>query len=68
MKKLKQILAIIGIVVILGLYITTFVLALLGNKVSTGLFSASLYATFVVPVMLYIFFWVADLLRGKPHQ
>lgn len=65
MRKLKQILAIAAIVIIIGLYITTLVLAILGNSVSHSLFLASLYATVVVPVMLYIFLWLYKLMHGE---
>lgn len=65
MKRLKQIMAVIAIVIILGLYLTTLILAILGNSVSHSLFLASLYATVIVPVMLYIILWLAKLLRGE---
>lgn len=55
MKRFKQIMAVTAIVIILGLYLTTLVLAILGNSVSHSLFMASLYATVIVPAMLYIF-------------
>ena len=65
MKRFKQIMAVTAIVIILGLYLTTLVLAILGNSVSHSLFMASLYATVIVPAMLYIFFCLAKLLRRE---
>ncbi len=65
MKRFKQIMAVTAIIIILGLYLTTLVLAILGNSVSHSLFLASLYATVIVPAMLYIFLWMAKLLRGE---
>lgn len=65
MKRFKQIMAITAIVIIVGLYLTTLVLAILGNSVSHSLFMASLYATVIVPTMLYIILWLAKLLRGE---
>lgn len=65
MKRFKQIMAITAIVIIVGLYLTTLVLAILGNSVSHSLFMASLYATVIVPAMLYIILWLAKLLRGE---
>ena len=65
MKKLKQILAIVAIIIILGLYATTFVLAVLGNTISNTVFMASLYATVGVPCMLYVIFWLAKVLGKK---
>lgn len=68
MKKLKQIFAIGTIVIILGLYLLTLVLSLLGNTLSDSLFKASLYATVVVPLMLYIILWLTKLFRGDDKQ
>lgn len=63
MGKLKQILAITAIVIIVALFITTLVLAVLDS--SSALFQASLYATVLVPAMLYIFLWLYKLIHGE---
>lgn len=63
MKKFKQILAIIGIVALVGLYLTAFILAIFGNENSTKLFNASIYATIVIPIFIWIMIWVADLIK-----
>ena len=55
MKKIKQILAILGVLLLLGLYITTFVMALTDNTETMQLFKASLFATFVVPVLMWVY-------------
>ena len=55
MKKTRQILAIIGIVLLLSMYIVCFVLALTGKHEATALFKAALGATIAVPIMLYAF-------------
>lgn len=64
-RRLKQILAIIGLVIIAGLYITTLVLALTGSESTRPLFTASIICTVIVPVFLYVVFWIAKVLRGK---
>lgn len=54
MKKTKQILAIIGIILLVGLYIGTLVLALLGKEFFP-MFTASLALTFALPVILWLY-------------
>ena len=63
MKKIKQILAILGILLLLGLYVTTFVMALTDNTETMLLFKASLFATFVVPVLMWAYSLVYKLAR-----
>lgn len=67
-KKVKQILAVIGLVIIAGLYITTLVLALVGNENTNGLFMASILCTILVPVLMYIFSWVYKLVKGDAEE
>ena len=67
-KRVKQILAIIGLVVIIGLYIVTLVLALTGNENTKHLFTASIICTVVVPVFLYIVSWIYKLVKGEAED
>ena len=55
MKKTRRILAVIGIVLLLGMYLACLILALLGKHQATDLFRAALGATIAVPLMLYAF-------------
>ena len=55
MKKTRRILAIIGIVLLLSMYLACFVLAIIGKHQATTLFKAALGATIAVPIMLYAF-------------
>ena len=55
MKKTRQILAIIGIVLLLSLYLACLILALIGKHQATTLFKAALGATVAVPIVLYAF-------------
>ncbi len=64
-NRLKQILAIIALVVIAGLYITTLVLALIGSEKTKSLFMASIICTVAVPVFLYIVSWIYKLVKGE---
>lgn len=51
--KGKRIAAVIGIVVLVGMYLVTLVAAVTSSPSSPQLFKASLYCTMVVPVLLY---------------
>ena len=58
MKKkvtFKQILAVIGLLLIVGMYVASFVFALTAKPGAEGMFMASLVATVIVPIVLYIF-------------
>ena len=63
-KRVKQVLAIIGLVVIIGLYIVTLVLALTGSEETRHLFIASVVCTVAVPVILYVISWLYKLIKG----
>ena len=52
MKNLKRILAIIGIVLLLGIYAAAFILAFFGGKDATQMFNAAIICTFVVPIKM----------------
>ena len=67
-KRIKQVLAIIGIVIILGLYATTLILALTGNENTHGLFLASIFATVMVPVLIYIIQWLYKLVKKQAEE
>lgn len=63
MKKVKRILALIGVIFLVSLYILTLIGAIIIPKYSDALFKASIYSTFVVPVMLYAYMLVYRLLK-----
>lgn len=63
MKKVKRILALIGVILLVSMYILTLVGALIAPEYSDALFKASIYCTFVVPFMLYAYMLVYRLLK-----
>ena len=65
MKRVKQVLAVFGIVIIAALYITTLILAVTGGESTKQLFIASIVATVVVPCFMYIINWVFKLIRER---
>lgn len=52
--KFRRIGAWAGIVVLLGVYLLTLISAILQKESMGGLFIASLYCTFVVPVWIFV--------------
>jgi hypothetical protein len=51
--KAKRIIALGGVVILVGLYLVTFIAAILAKPYSKDLFIASLYCTFIIPVLIY---------------
>lgn len=49
----KRIFAIIGIILLAALYITTLILAIFSNENTISLFYASIIATVAVPIILH---------------
>ena len=62
---LKRVLAVIGIIVILAMYITTLVAVIIGNGFADRFFVASLVCTIVVPVMIHLFLMMNNARKGK---
>lgn len=65
MKRIKQILAVFGIVIIAALYITTLILAVKGGESTKQLFIASIVAMVVIPCLMYIINWVFRLMQER---
>lgn len=63
MKKVKQILAIIGVILLVGLYLSTFILAIFGDSNTMNLFKASIVATVIIPVLIWAYSMIYRLLK-----
>ncbi|MBR1853246.1 MAG: hypothetical protein IJ794_08925 [Lachnospiraceae bacterium] len=61
----KQIVALIGVVLLVLLYITTLVLAITDNSGSGKFFMLSLCCTLVVPMIVFIYSWMWARITGK---
>ncbi len=55
MKKGKQILALAGVIILVLMYVSTLIFALLDSPLSADFFKASLACTIILPVLLYGF-------------
>ena len=65
MKKMQRILALAGVILLVGLYGSTLVFALSGSPESEGLFKASIACTVLVPVLIYANMLVYKYLKNK---
>lgn len=68
MKKTKQILAIIGVVLLVGLYVSTLACALFGGDNFMDLLMASIYATVVIPVLIWAYTFIYKLIKKEDSQ
>jgi len=55
MKKAKQIMAIIGIILLIGMYLTTLVLAIVLPANAMNMLFASIAATVLIPIIIWIY-------------
>ena len=65
MEKFKRVLALLLVVILIGLYITTLVMAIIDHSETQSLLKASLFATFVFPVLIWAYSLIYRLLKGK---
>ena len=68
MKKVKQILAILGIILLVGLYLSTIICALSASENFMNMLMASVYATIVIPVLIWAYSFVYKLLKGNDSE
>lgn len=68
MKKAKQILAIIGVILLVGLYVSTLVCALFGGDNFMDLLMASVYATFVIPILIWAYTFFYKLIKKDDSE
>lgn len=66
--KVKRILALAGVVLLVGLYLSTLVFALTDHSATRDLLRASVAATILVPVMLYAYMLVYRILSGRKDK
>lgn len=62
---MKRILAIIGVILLLSMYVATFIFAVSSHPAAAGWFKASVYCTIAVPVLLYGYMLIYRYLKNK---
>ena len=64
MKKLKRILAWTAIILLVGMYVITLILAIVDSSAAGVMFKASFACSFLIPIMLYaymlVYKWTKD--------
>lgn len=68
MKKTKQVLAIIAIVLLVGMYITSFVLSIVLPDYALNFLFASVGATVFIPILLWICIAFYNWVTGSRNQ
>lgn len=63
MKKVKRILAIIGCILLVAMYVVTIVLAVIDDPNTMNAFRASIYCTIIVPVLIWAYSFIYRLLK-----
>ena len=61
----KRILALIGVILIAGMYIATLILALIGSSNTMNLFLLSILLTIMVPLIIHLFLMMLNARNGK---
>lgn len=68
MKNTKRILALISVILLAGLYITTLVLAIVDSSATMDLFRGSIFATVVIPVIIWAYTYIYQLFTKKKNH
>lgn len=63
MKKARQILAILGIIILVGMYAATIICALSANENFMSMLMASIYASAVIPVLIWAITFIYKLIK-----
>lgn len=64
MKKIKQILALISAILLASLYLITLICAFTDNTGTMRMFTASVVATVLIPVLIWIYTFIYRLLKN----
>ena len=68
MKKIKRILAILGAIILAGLFISTIFGALSYNENYMDMIMASVYATVIIPVLIWAYSFVYKMVKKNHEQ
>ena len=64
----KQIAALLCVILLLSLYVVTFIVACLDLGDSGRLFAGCLLATIALPILLWIYIWLYGVYRGRHNM
>lgn len=67
-QKIKRILAMLTVIIIALLYLSTLILSFFQSEQAGELLMISIVSTVVLPVLLYIYLWLFRLFGGKDND
>ncbi len=65
MKKVRRIIALVGVIALVALYVSTLVLAIIGSEQTMNLFWADIVCTIVLPVLIWAYQFIYKLLKNN---
>lgn len=68
MKKVKQILAFLGIIVLVGLYVSTIICALSASDNFMNMLMTSIYASVIIPVLIWAYSFICKLIKKDSEE
>lgn len=68
MKKIKQVVAIVMCVFLVGMYVASFVAAIFAKPQAHGLFMASVGMTIMIPLLLYAYTIIYRVIHPEVHE
>lgn len=68
MKKIKQALALCGVILLVAMYIITLILAITDNSRTMNMFFASVVATIMIPVLIWAYALIYRLTHSDKSQ
>lgn len=68
MKKTKRILALIGAILLISLYVITFIFSLMKSDLAKDLFKISFICTITIPILLYGYILVYRILNKRKDK
>ncbi len=63
MKKVRRIIALVGAIALVALYVSTLVLALIGSEQTLTMLVAAIFSTIVLPVLIWAYTFIYNLLQ-----
>ena len=63
--NVKRILALIGVILIAGMYAATLILAVAGSEHTMNLFMLSILLTIMVPLIIHLFLMMLNVRKGR---
>ncbi len=63
MKKVKRIIALVGVIALVALYVSTLVLAIIGSEQTMSLFLAAVVSTVILPVLIWAYSFIYQLIK-----